>query len=115
MGGGLGRDGGLADFVLVPSARHLVLNPDLDPVAAAPLTDAGLTALHAVSQHRHLAAGGTTLLVGAGGLGHLALQLLLAVPDSHVVVVDTRPEARQLAKSLGAAAVAAASPRGCSS
>ncbi len=106
VGGGLGWDGGLAEFVLVPSARHLVRNPGLDPEAAAPLTDAGLTALHAVAEHRHLAAGGTTLLVGSGGLGHLALQLLLAVPDPYVVVVDTRPAARDLAMSLGAAGVA---------
>jgi propanol-preferring alcohol dehydrogenase len=107
VGGGLGRDGGLAEFVLVPNTRHLVRNPDLDPVAAAPLTDAGLTALHAVSEYRHLAANGTTLLIGSGGLGHLALQLLLAEPDPYVVVVDTRASARELATSLGAAGVAA--------
>lgn len=107
VGGGLGRDGGLAEYVLVPSARHLVQNPGLEAVAAVPLTDAGLTALHAISEHRHLAEGGTTLLVGSGGLGHLGLQLLAAVPDSCVVVVDTRPAARELALSLGAAGVAA--------
>lgn len=106
VGGGLGRDGGLAEYVLVPSARHLVQNPGLEAVSAVPLTDAGLTALHAISEHRQLAEGGTTLLVGSGGLGHLALQLLVAVPDSCVVVVDTRPAARELALSLGAAGVA---------
>lgn len=106
-GGGLGRDGGLADYVLVPHARHLVLNPGLDPVTAVPLTDAGLTALHAVSEHLELADGGTTLLIGAGGLGHLALQLLLTVEDPYVVVVDTSPVARELALSLGASGVAA--------
>ena len=48
-GGGLGLDGGMAEFLLVPAARHLVPLPDgLDPVAAAPLTDAGLTPYHAV-------------------------------------------------------------------
>ncbi len=107
VGGGLGRDGGLAEYVLVPSTRHLVPSPGLTAVAAAPLTDAGLTALHAVSEHRHLAEGGTTLLVGSGGLGHLALQLLVALPDSCVVVVDTRPAARELSQRLGAAGVAA--------
>ena len=35
--------------MLVPDARFLVPIPDaLDPVAAAPLTDAGLTPYHAV-------------------------------------------------------------------
>jgi propanol-preferring alcohol dehydrogenase len=41
-GGGVGRDGGLAEYMVVPSARYLVPIPDLDPVAAAPLTDAAL-------------------------------------------------------------------------
>ena len=35
-GGGLGRDGGLAEYLLVPSARYLVPAPGLDPVRAAP-------------------------------------------------------------------------------
>ena len=48
-GGGLGLDGGMAEYLLVPAARHLVPLPDgLDPVQAAPLTDAGLTPYHAV-------------------------------------------------------------------
>ena len=48
-GGGLGLDGGMADYLLVPAARHLVPLPDgLTPVQAAPLTDAGLTPYHAV-------------------------------------------------------------------
>jgi len=52
-GGGLGLDGGMAEFLLVPAARHLVPLPDgLDPVHAAPLTDAGLTPYHAVRRSR---------------------------------------------------------------
>jgi|SRR5680860_178660 len=40
-GGGLGLDGGMAEFMLVPSSRHLLRLPEgLDPVHAAPLTDA---------------------------------------------------------------------------
>lgn len=40
-GGGLGLDGGMAPLLRVPSARLLVPLDELDPVAAAPLTDAG--------------------------------------------------------------------------
>jgi len=48
-GGGLGLDGGMAELMIVPNARHLVPLPEgLDPVHAAPLTDAGLTPYHAV-------------------------------------------------------------------
>ena len=41
--GRAGRDGGMAPSWSCPSARYLVPLGDLDPVAAAPLTDAGLT------------------------------------------------------------------------
>lgn len=48
-GGGLGIDGGMAEHMLIPDARFLVPLPDgLDPLIAAPLTDAGLTPYHAV-------------------------------------------------------------------
>ena len=46
-GAGLGRDGGLAEYVIVPSARYLVPAAGLDPAAAAPLSDAALTSYHA--------------------------------------------------------------------
>jgi alcohol dehydrogenase, propanol-preferring len=49
-GGGVGRDGGLAEYMVVPSARYLVPIGDLDPVAAAPLTDAALTSYHAIKR-----------------------------------------------------------------
>ena len=43
--GGLGRDGGLAPLMVVPSARHLVPLSDLEPWQAAPLADAALDAV----------------------------------------------------------------------
>lgn len=101
---GLGRDGGMADYLLVPSARHVVPLPgSLTPRIAAPLTDAGLTPYHAVERVRdRLAPGSTTLVIGVGGLGHLAVQILRATSATRVVAVDTRPEALELAKSVGA-------------
>ncbi|MFM6849399.1 MAG: alcohol dehydrogenase catalytic domain-containing protein, partial [Terrabacter sp.] len=60
-GGGLGMDGGMADFLLVPSARHLVPLPDgLEVVDAAPLTDAALTPYHAVRRSLGKLGPGTT-------------------------------------------------------
>src|SRR5258705_4736978 len=48
-GGGLGLDGGMAEYLLVPAERLLVRLPDgLEPATAAPLTDAGLTPYHAI-------------------------------------------------------------------
>ncbi len=105
MGGsGLGLDGGMAELLLVPSPRHLVPLPDgLDPVAAAPLTDAGLTPYHAVRRSwPKLAPGTTAVVVGVGGLGHLAVQILKATTAARVVAVDTRAEALTLASEVGA-------------
>ncbi|HJQ05134.1 MAG TPA: alcohol dehydrogenase catalytic domain-containing protein [Nocardioides sp.] len=107
IGGGIGYDGGLAEYLLVPAARHLVPAQSVDPVALAPLTDAGLTAYHALRPHTDLVPGGVVVVVGIGGLGHLALQLVVRLQPCAVVAVDTREEARVLAKRLGAAAVAA--------
>ncbi len=50
MAAGLGADGGMAPFMVVPDVRHLVALTDLDPIDAAPLTDAGLTPYHAVKR-----------------------------------------------------------------
>ena len=78
---GLGRDGGIAEFFLAPQSRHLIpLPPDLDPVKAAPLTDAELTTYHAVKQSLgRLHPGATAVVIGIGGLGSLAVQILRAL------------------------------------
>jgi propanol-preferring alcohol dehydrogenase len=103
-GGGLGLDGGMAEYMLVPHARHLVPLPaGLDPVAAAPLTDAGLTPYHAIRRSwAKLAPGTTALVIGVGGLGHVGIQILKATTASRVIAVDTRKEALALADECGA-------------
>ncbi len=111
-GGGLGLDGGMADLLLVPDARHLVPLPDgLDPVHAAPLTDAGLTPYHAVRRSwPKLVPGSTAVVIGVGGLGHLAVQILKATTAARVVAVDTRAAALELAAGCGADAMVPAGP-----
>jgi propanol-preferring alcohol dehydrogenase len=103
-GGGLGLDGGMAELMLVPAARHLVPLPEgLDPVTAAPLTDAGLTPYHAVRRSwSKLGPGSTAVVIGIGGLGHLAVQVVRATTAARVVAVDTRQEALTLASAEGA-------------
>ena len=103
-GGGLGLDGGMADFLLVPDARHLVPLPEgLDPVHAAPLTDAALTPYHAVRRSwEKLGPGSTAVVIGVGGLGHLGIQVLHATTAARIIAVDPRESARDLAKRSGA-------------
>jgi propanol-preferring alcohol dehydrogenase len=103
-GSGLGFDGGMAPLLLVPSARHLVPLGDLDPVAAAPLTDAGLTPYHAIKRSLgKLVPGSHTLVIGAGGLGHMAIQILAALSATTIIAVDQSADALRLAESVGAA------------
>ena len=102
IGCGIGLDGGLADYLLVPSSRHLVPASDGDAVDLAPLTDAALTAFHALRPYRSGLPGSVVLVIGVGGLGHLALQLLAGSGVTCLIAVDPRDEARALAASLGA-------------
>jgi len=102
----------MAEFMLVPSARLLVALPEgLDPVSAAPLTDAGLTPYHAVRRSWHkLAPGTTAVVIGVGGLGHLAIEILKATTAARVIAVDTRDEALALATTCGADLTIAPNP-----
>ena len=100
---GLGAPGGLAQQVHVPNSRHVVPIGELDPVQAAPLTDAGLTTYNAIRRASPaLPVGGTAVVIGVGGLGHLALQLLRVMTTCTIIAVDTSPAARALAERLGA-------------
>jgi alcohol dehydrogenase, propanol-preferring len=100
---GLGVDGGMAEAVVVDRDRA-VPAPGLDAVAAATLTDAGLTSLHAVDGSREALAAPDALavVIGVGGLGHLAIGILRAMGVTTVVAVDTREEALGLARECGA-------------
>jgi len=103
-GGGLGHDGGMAPYMLVPSARFLVPLGGLDPRDAAPLTDAGLTSYHAVKRSLPLlGSGATAVVIGAGGLGQMAIQILRTLSAATTVIaVDSAPEKRAIALELGA-------------
>ena len=87
---GLSVDGGFAEYVLV-SERSLLRLPDgMEPAEVAPHSDAGLTAYHAV--RRLVAApvpGTTAVLIGVGGVGHIALQLMRELGSSSTIAVDT--------------------------
>ena len=102
LGLGTHFDGGMADFVVLREDA-LADARDLDPVTTAPLTDAGLTALHAVnSLHPGAASQSRVLVIGVGGLGHLGLQLLAHHSDAEIMAVDRDPDSVELALKLGA-------------
>jgi propanol-preferring alcohol dehydrogenase len=105
-GGGLGLDGGMAEYMVVRDAdRHLVALPgNLAPDLAAPLTDAALTPYHAVRRSLTKLANprSTALVIGVGGLGAFAVQILAALTATRIVAVDTREEALSAARDAGA-------------
>lgn len=102
-GRGYGRDGGLADYVLVHDRRSLLPLRSVDPATAGPLTDAGATAFHAVRRALpRIAADGTAVVIGAGGLGSFAVQFLALLTNAQVVAVDSNPERLDYARSIGA-------------
>ncbi len=108
FGGGLGLDGGMAEYMIVPSTRLLVPLGGLDPVVAAPLADAGLTPYHAIAKSRdRLVPGSTAVVIGVGGLGQMAIQLLKATTGARVIAVDPDPNKLAIASQLGADAVLA--------
>lgn len=103
---GLGRDGGMAQYMTVP-ARNLVPLGDADPVNAAPLADAALTPYHAIKLALpNLAGGGRfALVVGLGGLGQIAVQILTALTGATVIATDMKEEAMARAAEAGAVTV----------
>jgi NAD+-dependent secondary alcohol dehydrogenase Adh1 len=100
---GISVDGGFAERVLV-SERSLIKLPEgIEPAEVAPHADAGLTAYHAVRRLAHLAVPGTaSVVIGVGGVGHIALQLLRELGSSRVIAVDVDERRRRLAGELGA-------------
>jgi NAD+-dependent secondary alcohol dehydrogenase Adh1 len=100
---GIDTDGGYADY-LKTSARSVVrLDDSLEPADVAALADAGLTAYHAAAKAaRRLTPRDRCVVIGAGGLGHIGIQVLKALSPAELIVVDRNPDALKLALSIGA-------------
>jgi NAD+-dependent secondary alcohol dehydrogenase Adh1 len=100
---GISTDGGYADY-LKTSARSCVrIDDSLEPSDVAALADAGLTAYHAAAKAaRRLRAGDRCVMIGAGGLGHIGIQVLAALSPAEIIVVDRNPDAVKLAETIGA-------------
>jgi NAD+-dependent secondary alcohol dehydrogenase Adh1 len=79
------------------------IDDSLEPADVAALADAGLTAYHAAAKAaRKLRPGHRCVVIGAGGLGHIGVQVLRALTAAEIVVVDRNPDAVKLAGEIGA-------------
>ena len=99
---GIFRDGGYAEYVLVPDQKYLLPLKGLDPLTSAPYACAGLTTYSALKKAGKLIHEEPIVLIGAGGLGLMALHLLRAMGGKGAVVVDIQPAKREAALRAGA-------------
>ena len=100
---GIDCDGGYAEYLLVTERSLIPLPADTDMAAMATLSDAGLAAYRACRKAAAvLGPDSLAVVVGVGGLGHLAVQILRSTSAARILAVDTRPEARELALACGA-------------
>jgi NAD+-dependent secondary alcohol dehydrogenase Adh1 len=100
---GLDCDGGYAEY-LTTNQRNIVALPEhLEPKAVAAFADAGLTAYHASKKaSQQLLPGQFVVVIGAGGLGHIGIQVLKAMCGAEIIAIDNSDVALQLAKDCGA-------------
>ncbi len=100
---GVTRDGGFAELVKTSARAVLPLDPRVEPAEVAALADGGLSAYHAVrKQLPALEPGSRVVVIGAGGLGHIGIQCLVALTSAEIIVLDRNPEALKLAEQCGA-------------
>jgi NAD+-dependent secondary alcohol dehydrogenase Adh1 len=100
---GIDTDGGYAEYLRTTARSVVRIDDALEPADVAALADAGLTAYHAAAKAaRALRPGNVCVIIGAGGLGHIGIQVMKAISAATLVVVDSNPAAVQLAVEIGA-------------
>ncbi|WP_324739993.1 alcohol dehydrogenase catalytic domain-containing protein [Tsuneonella sp. CC-YZS046] len=99
---GVTMNGGMADYAVVPASSILPIG-DLDPAFAAVLADAGLAPYHSVRLLRdRLSPGSLAIVIGLGGLGQFAVQMLKAMTPARVAALDIADAALRAAVAAGA-------------
>jgi propanol-preferring alcohol dehydrogenase len=98
--GGYIANGSFAEYALAPAAYVGHIPATLTDVEAAPILCAGLTAWKALKE-TETTAGQWVAIVGAGGLGQMAIQYAMTM-GLHVIAIDINPKKLLRAKDLGA-------------
>ena len=101
------RDGGYADFIVMPARSVFRLPEEIPFEQGAIMMCSSATSLHALNKAR-LRAGESVAVFGAGGLGLSAIQLARAFGAREVFAVDINPAKLQMAQGFGAIPVDAA-------
>jgi D-arabinose 1-dehydrogenase-like Zn-dependent alcohol dehydrogenase len=101
---GVFAPGGYAELVLVPHERYCVDLGKLDPAETAPLACSGVTTYSALKKFGPKIKDEPVVIIGGGGLGHMALTVLRAMQGKGAIVVDIDAQKRKAALEAGAIA-----------
>src|SRR5207245_6945004 len=101
---GKDRDGGYAEFIVVPDRNVFPLSDEISFEQGAVMMCSSATALHALNKAR-LKSGETVAIFGFGGLGFSALQLARALNCGEMYVVEINPAKLDSIRKLGAVAI----------
>ena len=98
---GVFQDGGYSDYSLIPSFKYLAKLDGVDPDAATSLACSGLTAFTAIKKANQNSPE-FLVIVGAGGLGLMGVQIAKAITDAKIICVDLDDQKLNIAKEMGA-------------
>ena len=103
---GLGviQDGGFGSHIVLPDETYLFAFDGIDPAVAAPFSCSGLTVYSAIQKALPLDPAKPVLVVGAGGLGLVAVRMLKALGFAQIIVADLAADKRAAALEAGATA-----------
>lgn len=98
---GVFQDGGYSDYALIPNFKYLAKLDGVDPDSATSLACSGLTAYNAVKKaNENLPE--FLLIIGAGGLGLMAIQIAKAITKAKIICIDNDDKKFDTAKKMGA-------------
>ena len=98
---GVFQDGGYSDYALIPDFKYLAKLDGVDPDSATSLACSGLTAYTAIKKSNQNSPE-FIVVIGAGGLGLMGVQIAKAITDAKIICVDLDDQKLETAKSMGA-------------
>jgi 2-desacetyl-2-hydroxyethyl bacteriochlorophyllide A dehydrogenase len=98
---GFELDGGFAEYLKVPSNNLFPISSAVPPEQVAVLGDCVATVWHAVRRRAEVGPGQDVVVMGTGGLGVHAIQVL-RLSGARIIGVDIAPQKLELARQMGA-------------
>ncbi|MFM9876091.1 MAG: alcohol dehydrogenase [Nitrosarchaeum sp.] len=98
---GVFQDGGYSDYSLIPHFKYLAKLDGVDPESATSLACSGLTAYTAIKKSNQNFPE-FLVIIGAGGLGLMGVQIAKYVTKSKIICVDIDEQKLNIAKEMGA-------------